>query len=120
MVTSTSCLESELLTLSALDGRNCNNLIYEILKKFYIYNKYLLDNDNQVDDEIIHILSLIENDADNFFDDYEINIELQSKIFISYYEYVSNYIIDKEKINLYYKENCKGISKIFNKKNKNS
>ena len=119
MANSVSYLSADLLTLCILDKKNYYNILYEIFKKFYMYNKYLLDNKVEVDSEIIKILNMIKSNIDDFFITYESNPYLEELIFVSYYEYIGNIVVDKEDVDSYYKDDDKGVAKIF-KKNKNS
>ena len=62
-----SQLEADLLDIELYDENEFFDLIYDISKKFYEYNKYLYDNNVRLNKGIIKIIKMMENNCKLFF-----------------------------------------------------
>lgn len=117
----TKNLKLDLMDLEIFDKNNYNEIMYDISKIFYEYNKYLFDNNLKSNKENINIISMMESNLDNYFKILNENVVLVEMVINSFYEYLSLNKNIKQDIDLYFKNlEDKGNVKIFNKKNKNS
>lgn len=117
----TKNLKLDLMDLEIFDKNNYNEIMYDISKIFYEYNKYLFDNNLKSNKENINIISMMESNLDNYFKMLNENVVLVEMVINSFYEYLSLNKNIKQDIDLYFKNlEDKGNVKIFNKKNKNS
>ena len=117
----TKNLKLDLMDLEIFDKNNYNEIMYDISKIFYEYNKYLFDNNLKSNKENINIISMMESNLDNYFKMLNENVVLVEMVINSFYEYLSLNKNIKQDIDLYFKNlEDKGKVKIFNKKNKNS
>lgn len=118
---STLNLKEDLRTLSEINIDNYKDMLYDLTKVYYEYNKYLFDNDVKLDIEDEHILKSIDNDLNTFLVQIEGNEKVLEKLSNSFYKYISLTNLDKDKIKNYYDNLCKnGKAKVFNKKKRGS
>lgn len=118
---STSELLADLLDLSVMYVDNYKEILYDLTEIYYEYNKYMFDNENDVDIEDRHILKYIDNDLNTFLVQIEGNEKVLEKLSNSFYKYISLANLDKDKIKHYYDNLCKnGKVKVFNKKKRGS
>lgn len=114
---STSELLADLLDLSVMYVDNYKEILYDLTEIYYEYNKYMFDNENDIDIEDRHILKYIDNDLNAFLVQIEGNEKVLEKLSNSFYKYISLANLDKDKIKHYYDNLCKnGKVKVFNKK----
>ena len=117
----TNDLGSDLLDLELLDKDNYDELIYDVSKIFYEYNRYLFDNGFEIENESRNILLMMEADLKSFFAKVKKNFIMLETLINSFYEYVSCDELKKQIIFSHFKKiQEEGKSKIFTKKNKNS
>ena len=118
---STSELLADLLDLSVMYVDNYKEILYDLTEIYYEYNKYMFDNENDIDIEDRHILKYIDNDLNAFLVQIEGNEKVLEKLSNSFYKYISLANLDKDKIKHYYDNLCKkGKVKVFNKKKRGS
>lgn len=118
---STSELLADLRTLRDICIDNYKEIIYDLTEIYYEYNKYMFDNENDIDIEDRHILKYIDNDLNTFLVQIEGNEKVLEKLSNSFYKYISLANLDKDKIKHYYDNLCKnGKVKVFNKKKRGS
>lgn len=118
---STSELLADLRTLRDICIDNYKEILYDLTEIYYEYNKYMFDNENDVDIEDRHILKYIDNDLNTFLVQIEGNEKVLEKLSNSFYKYISLANLDKDKIKHYYDNLCKnGKVKVFNKKKQGS
>lgn len=118
---STSELLADLLDLSVMYVDNYKEILYDLTEIYYEYNKYMFDNENDIDIEDEHILKSIDNDLNTFLVQIEGNEKVLEKLSNSFYKYISLANLDKDKIKHYYDNLCKnGKVKVFNKKKRGS
>lgn len=118
---STSKLLADLLDLSVMYVDNYKEILYDLTEIYYEYNKYMFDNENDIDIEDRHILKYIDNDLNAFLVQIEGNEKVLEKLSNSFYKYISLANLDKDKIKHYYDNLCKnGKVKVFNKKKRGS
>lgn len=118
---STYELECDLLDLQLVDENNYDEVVYDISKIFYEYNKYLLDNGVKIEKTNKKIISMMEKNIDDFFSKLYQDGKLLESIIKSFYEYISCDELKKQIVLSNYEKQIKsGKVKIFNKKNKNS
>lgn len=118
---STSELLADLGTLRDICIDNYKEILYDLTEIYYEYNKYMFDNENDVDIEDRHILKYIDNDLNTFLVQIEGNEKVLEKLSNSFYKYISLANLDKDKIKHYYDNLCKnGKVKVFNKKKRGS
>lgn len=118
---STSELLADLLDLSVMYVDNYKEILYDLTEIYYEYNKYMFDNENDIDIEDRHILKYIDNDLNTFLVQIEGNEKVLEKLSNSFYKYTSLANLDKDKIKHYYDNLCKnGKVKVFNKKKQGS
>lgn len=114
---STSELLADLRTLRDICIDNYKEILYDLTEIYYEYNKYMFDNENDIDIEDRHILKYIDNDLNTFLVQIEGNEKVLEKLSNSFYKYISLANLDKDKIKHYYDNLCKnGKVKVFNKK----
>ena len=116
---STSELLADLRTLRDICIDNYKEILYDLTEIYYEYNKYMFDNENDIDIDIEdrHILKYIDNDLNAFLVQIEGNEKVLEKLSNSFYKYISLANLDKDKIKHYYDNLCKnGKVKVFNKK----
>jgi len=114
---STSELLADLRTLRDICIDNYKEILYDLTEIYYEYNKYMFDNENDIDIEDRHILKYIDNDLNTFLAQIEGNEKVLEKLSNSFYKYISLANLDKDKIKHYYDNLCKnGKVKVFNKK----
>ena len=114
---STSELLADLRTLRDICIDNYKEILYDLTEIYYEYNKYMFDNENDIDIEDRHILKYIDNDLNTFLVQIEGNEKVLEKLSNSFYKYISLANLDKDKIKQYYDNLCKnGKVKVFNKK----
>ncbi len=117
----TSQLEADLLDIELYDENEFFDLIYDISKKFYEYNKYLYDNNVKLNKGIIKIIKMMENNLDDFLLQVKNNDKIKERLIFSFYEYVSCDTEKKQNVSSYFEKlEASGKVKVFNKKNKNS
>ena len=113
---STSELLADLRTLRDICIDNYKEILYDLTEIYYEYNKYMFDNENDIDIEDRHILKYIDNDLNTFLVQIEGNEKVLEKLSNSFYKYISLANLDKDKIKHYYDNLCKnGKVKVFNK-----
>ena len=120
---STSELLADLRTLRDICIDNYKEILYDLTEIYYEYNKYMFDNENDIDIDIEdrHILKYIDNDLNAFLVQIEGNEKVLEKLSNSFYKYISLANLDKDKIKHYYDNLCKnGKVKVFNKKKRGS
>lgn len=120
---STSELLADLRTLRDICIDNYKEILYDLTEIYYEYNKYMFDNENDIDIDIEdrHILKYIDNDLNTFLVQIEGNEKVLEKLSNSFYKYTSLANLDKDKIKHYYDNLCKnGKVKVFNKKKRGS
>ena len=118
---STSELLANLRTLRDICIDNYKEILYDLTEIYYEYNKYMFDNENDIDIEDRHILKYIDNDLNAFLVQIEGNEKVLEKLSNSFYKYISLANLDKDKIKHYYDNLCKnGKVKVFNKKKRGS
>ena len=118
---STSELLADLRTLRDICIDNYKEILYDLTEIYYEYNKYMFDNENDIDIEDRHILKYIDNDLNAFLVQIEGNEKVLEKLSNSFYKYISLANLDKDKIKHYYDNLCKnGKVKVFNKKKRGS
>lgn len=118
---STLDLKEVLRTLSEINIENYKDMLYDLTEIYYEYNKYMFDNENDIDIEDRHILKYIDNDLNTFLIQIEENEKVLEKLSNSFYKYISLTNLDKDKIKNYYDNLCKnGKAKVFNKKKRGS
>ena len=118
---STSELLADLRTLRDICIDNYKEILYDLTEIYYEYNKYMFDNENDIDIEDRHILKYIDNDLNTFLVQIEGNEKILEKLSNSFYKYISLANLDKDKIKHYYDNLCKnGKVKVFNKKKRGS
>lgn len=118
---STLDLKEDLRTLSEINIENYKDMLYDLTEIYYEYNKYMFDNENDIDIEDRHILKYIDNDLNTFLIQIEENEKVLEKLSNSFYKYISLTNLDKDKIKNYYDNLCKnGKAKVFNKKKQGS
>ena len=118
---STSELLADLRTLRDICIDNYKEILYDLTEIYYEYNKYMFDNENDIDIEDRHILKYIDNDLNTFLVQIEGNEKVLEKLSNSFYKYISLANLDKDKIKQYYDNLCKnGKVKVFNKKKRGS
>ena len=118
---STSELLADLRTLRDICIDNYKEILYDLTEIYYEYNKYMFDNENDIDIEDRHILKYIDNDLNTFLVQIEGNEKVLEKLSNSFYKYTSLANLDKDKIKHYYDNLCKnGKVKVFNKKKRGS
>lgn len=118
---STSELLADLRTLRDICIDNYKEILYDLTEIYYEYNKYMFDNENDIDIEDKHILKYIDNDLNAFLVQIEGNEKVLEKLSNSFYKYISLANLDKDKIKHYYDNLCKnGKVKVFNKKKQGS
>ena len=118
---STSELLADLRTLRDICIDNYKEILYDLTEIYYEYNKYMFDNENDIDIEDRHILKYIDNDLNTFLVQIEGNEKVLEKLSNSFYKYISLANLDKDKIKHYYDNLCKnGKVKLFNKKKRGS
>lgn len=118
---STSELLADLRTLRDICIDNYKEILYDLTEIYYEYNKYMFDNENDIDIEDRHILKYIDNDLNTFLVQIEGNEKVLEKLSNSFYKYISLANLDKDKIKHYYDNLCKnGKVKVFNKKKQGS
>lgn len=120
---STSELLADLRTLRDICIDNYKEILYDLTEIYYEYNKYMFDNENDIDIDIEdrHILKYIDNDLNTFLVQIEGNEKVLEKLSNSFYKYISLANLDKDKIKHYYDNLCKnGKVKVFNKKKRGS
>lgn len=118
---STSELLADLRTLRDICIDNYKEILYDLTEIYYEYNKYMFDNENDIDIEDRHILKYIDNDLNAFLVQIEGNEKVLEKLSNSFYKYISLANLDKDKIKHYYDNLCKnGKVKVFNKKKQGS
>ena len=118
---STLKLLADLLTLRDICIDNYKEILYDLTEIYYEYNKYMFDNENDIDIEDRHILKYIDNDLNAFLVQIEGNEKVLEKLSNSFYKYISLANLDKDKIKHYYDNLCKnGKVKVFNKKKRGS
>lgn len=118
---STSKLLADLRTLRDICIDNYKEILYDLTEIYYEYNKYMFDNENDIDIEDRHILKYIDNDLNAFLVQIEGNEKVLEKLSNSFYKYISLANLDKDKIKHYYDNLCKnGKVKVFNKKKRGS
>lgn len=118
---STSELLADLRTLRDICIDNYKEILYDLTEIYYEYNKYMFDNENDIDIEDRHILKYIDNDLNTFLAQIEGNEKVLEKLSNSFYKYISLANLDKDKIKHYYDNLCKnGKVKVFNKKKRGS
>lgn len=118
---STSELLADLRTLRDICIDNYKEILYDLTEIYYEYNKYMFDNENDIDIEDRHILKYIDNDLNTFLVQIEGNEKVLEKLSNSFYKYISLANLDKDKIKHYYDNLCKnGKVKVFNKKKRGS
>ena len=71
----TKNLKLDLMDLEIFDKNNYNEIMYDISKIFYEYNKYLFDNNLKSNKENINIISMMESNLDNYFKMLNENVE---------------------------------------------
>ena len=117
---STSELLADLRTLRDICIDNYKEILYDLTEIYYEYNKYMFDNENDIDIEDRHILKYIDNDLNAFLVQIEGNEKVLEKLSNSFYKYISLANLDKDKIK-HYDNLCKnGKVKVFNKKKRGS
>lgn len=118
---STSELLADLSALRDICIDNYKEILYDLTEIYYEYNKYMFDNENDIDIEDRHILKYIDNDLNTFLVQIEGNEKVLEKLSNSFYKYISLANLDKDKIKHYYDNLCKnGKVKVFNKKKRGS
>ncbi len=118
---STPELLADLLDLSVIHMDNYKDILYELIKVYYKYNKYLFDNDVKLDIEDEHILKSIDNDLDSFLVQIEENGEGLERISNTFYKFISSSTLTKDKTKKYYENLCsEGKAKVFKKKKRGS
>lgn len=118
---STSELLADLSTLRDICIDNYKEILYDLTEIYYEYNKYMFDNENDIDIEDRHILKYIDNDLKTFLVQIDGNEKVLEKLSNSFYKYISLANLDKDKIKHYYDNLCKnGKAKVFNKKKRGS
>ena len=118
---STLKLLADLRTLRDICIDNYKEILYDLTEIYYEYNKYMFDNENDIDIEDRHILKYIDNDLNAFLVQIEGNEKVLEKLSNSFYKYISLANLDKDKIKHYYDNLCKnGKVKVFNKKKRGS
>lgn len=118
---STSELLADLRTLRDICIDNYKEILYDLTEIYYEYNKYMFDNENDIDIEDRHILKYIDNNLNAFLVQIEGNEKVLEKLSNSFYKYISLANLDKDKIKHYYDNLCKnGKVKVFNKKKRGS
>ena len=118
---STSELLADLRTLRDICIDNYKEILYDLTEIYYEYNKYMFDNENDIDIEDRHILKYIDSDLNTFLVQIEGNEKVLEKLSNSFYKYISLANLDKDKIKHYYDNLCKnGKVKVFNKKKRGS
>lgn len=118
---STSELLADLRTLRDICIDNYKEILYDLTEIYYEYNKYMFDNENDIDIEDRHILKYIDNDLNTFLVQIEGNEKVLEKLSNAFYKYISLTNLDKDKIKHYYDNLCKnGKVKVFNKKKRGS
>ena len=118
---STSELLADLRTLRDICIDNYKEILYDLTEIYYEYNKYMFDNENDIDIEDRYILKYIDNDLNTFLVQIEGNEKVLEKLSNSFYKYISLANLDKDKIKHYYDNLCKnGKVKVFNKKKRGS
>ena len=118
---STLKLLADLRTLRDICIDNYKEILYDLTEIYYEYNKYMFDNENDIDIEDRYILKYIDNDLNTFLVQIEGNEKVLEKLSNSFYKYISLANLDKDKIKHYYDNLCKnGKVKVFNKKKRGS
>ena len=118
---STSELLADLLDLSVIYPDNYKDILFDLTKVYYEYNKYLFDNNAQIEIEDEHILKSIDKNLDDFLVQIENNSNVIGRISNCFYKYVSSSSLDKDKIKRHYENLSKnGKVKVFNKKKRGS
>lgn len=118
---STLELLADLRTLRDICIDNYKEILYDLTEIYYEYNKYMFDNENDIDIEDRHILKYIDNNLNAFLVQIEGNEKVLEKLSNSFYKYISLANLDKDKIKHYYDNLCKnGKVKVFNKKKRGS
>lgn len=118
---STLELLADLRTLRDICIENYKDMLYDLTEIYYEYNKYMFDNENDIDIEDRHILKYIDNNLNAFLVQIEGNEKVLEKLSNSFYKYISLANLDKDKIKHYYDNLCKnGKVKVFNKKKRGS
>lgn len=116
---STNNLVADLLDLSVIYPDNYKDILFDLTKVYYEYNKYLFDNNVQIEIEDEHILKSIDKNLDDFLVQIENNSNVIERISNCFYKYVSSSSLDKDKIKRHYENLSKeGKAKVFNKKNR--
>lgn len=118
---STSELLADLLDLSVMYTDNYKDMLYDLTKVYYEYNKYLIDNDVKLDIKDECILDSIDDDLDGFLNRVEEKSEILEIVCNSFYKFASSSILTKDKMKKHYDNLCKnGKVKVFNKKKRGS
>ena len=117
----TRYLITDLEDLQLIDEKNYNDIIYELSRLFYEYNKYLFDKENNINEENKKIIIMMENDLDNCLKEVKKDYKIREIIVNSFYNFINCNITKKEEILSYFDKLVEsGKVKIFRKKNKNS
>ena len=118
---STSELLADLLDLSVMYTDNYKDMLYDLTKVYYEYNKYLFDNDVKLDIKDECILDSIDDDLDGFLNRVEEKSEILEIVCNSFYKFVSSSTLTKDKMKKHYENLCnEGKAKVFNKKKRGS
>lgn len=118
---STSELLADLLDLSVMYVDNYKDMLYDLTEIYYEYNKYMFDNENDIDIEDEHILKSIDDDLDGFLNMVEEKSEILEIVCNSFYKFVSSSTLTKDKMKKHYENLCnEGKAKVFNKKKRGS
>ena len=117
----TGALQADLLDLSVMYPKNYEDMLYDLAKIYYEYNKYLFDKENKSDALDDNMLKSIDKNLDDFLMRLKDDEEVLERVVNTFYEYVSFGNLDKDKIKVYYENLCKeGKAKVFSKKKRGS
>lgn len=117
----TGALQADLLDLSVMYPKNYEDMLYDLSKIYYEYNKYLFDKENKSDALDDNMLKSIDKNLDDFLMRLKDDEEVLERVVNTFYEYVSFGNLDKDKIKIYYENLCKeGKAKVFGKKKRGS
>ena len=108
---STSELLADLLDLSVMYVDNYKDMLYDLTEIYYEYNKYMFDNENDIDIEDEHILKSIDDDLDGFLNMVEEKSEILEIVCNSFYKFVSSSTLTKDKMKKHYENLCNEIEK---------
>ncbi len=117
----TGALQADLLDLSVMYPNNYEDILYDLAKIYYEYNRYLFDKENKIDTLDDNMLKSIDKNLDDFLMRMKDDEEVLERVVNTFYEYVSFGNLDKDKIKVYYENLCKeGKAKVFSKKKRGS